>query len=188
MCNQQFSIWICRLIVSSRDCIDSGTRANLMSFLSQNLMILSELPPYTCRPAGAWEFGVSTFLQTCGISIALIIHSLNPLGLKCVEFHEPTDSHFQHDNPLERKSQRRLGFIESRFQNENCWCAMLLWKTDYCCWSDTNSRFKCYNQSGALNELSNYKRPMNRTTTNSLSKTPDESGNYKLPVFVTYAG
>ena len=74
----------------SGDCIDSGTRAYLMSFLSQNLMILCEFQFYTC-----------------GISIALVIHSFDPrwgfgiwgihistnlpapLGLKCVEFHGP---------------------------------------------------------------------------------------------------
>ncbi len=61
-----------------------------MSFLGQNLMILCEFHVYTYGisialaihsfdPAGALEFGVSTFLQTCGISIALVIHSLDPL-------------------------------------------------------------------------------------------------------------
>ena len=40
----------------------------------------------TCRPAGALEFGVSTFLQTCGISIALIIHLLDPSGADASDF------------------------------------------------------------------------------------------------------
>ncbi len=81
-----------------------------MSFLGQNLMILCEVQLYTCRPAGALDLGYPRFYKPAA-----------PLGLKYVEFHESTKSYYQHDNPLERKSQRRLGFIESRFQNENCW-------------------------------------------------------------------
>ena len=70
-----------------------------MLFLGRNLMISFKFHLYTCRPAGALEFGISTFLQTCrpsgalecgvftflqtcGISIALAIHSFDLLGLK----------------------------------------------------------------------------------------------------------
>ncbi len=51
-------------------------------------MVLCEFNAYTCRPSGALECGVSAFLQTCGIPIALIIHSLDPLGLRCVGFRD----------------------------------------------------------------------------------------------------
>ena len=91
------------MIVSSGDCIDGGTRVHLMSFLGQDLMILCEFYLYTCRPAGALEFGVSMFLQTCGISIVLIIHSLDPLGLKCVGFRDFIKPCNQHNASQERE-------------------------------------------------------------------------------------
>ena len=81
-----------------------------MPFLGQILMVLCGFQLYTpVAPLGLWNLGYPRIYKPAA-----------PLGLKCVGFHESTISHYQHDNPLKQKSQRRLGFMESWFQNENC--------------------------------------------------------------------
>ena len=92
---------------------NSRSQVLMLSFLGQYRMVLCEFNAYTCGisialaihsldPSGALDCDGSANLQTCRISIALVIHSFDPLGLRCVGFRNFIEPCNQHNGFQER--------------------------------------------------------------------------------------